>query len=240
MTAYLFLRAIHIAMGTLALAAGASSMLLRKGSRAHARAGTVFFAAMMVMAGSGSILAAFINPNAGNVMGGLLASYLTLTAWATVWRAPRTTGRLEIAGAVLGVATALAGFRWGLHAAGTARQMLDGYPYQLYVAFGGVALIGAALDARMIAHGGYGGAQRTTRHLTRMCLAMYMATASFFLGQAKLFPTEVRESGVLMIPVLLVIGALLYWLVRVRIGPALGRMRAARPAAVRRFPFRPR
>ncbi len=233
MTAHLLLRWIHIAMGTLALAAGATSMLLPKGSRAHARAGIVFFAAMMTMAGSGATLAAFFVPNAGNVMGGLLASYLTLTAWTTVWREPRRTGRLEIAGALLGAVTALAGFRWGIEAVADTRQMLDGYPYQLYFAFGGAALIGAALDARMIARGGYGGAQRTSRHLTRMCLAMYMATASFFLGQAKLFPAAVRESGVLGVPVVLVIGAMLYWLVRVRLWPAVRRRRAHRPAPVR-------
>ena len=233
MTAHLLLRWIHIAMGTLALVAGASSMLLPKGSRVHARAGRVFFVAMMVMAGSGVILAALFVPNAGNVMGGLLASYLTLTAWTTVWREPRRTGRLEVAGALLGAATAVAGLRWGLAAMASARQMLDGYPALFYFAFGGAALIGAVLDARMIARGGYGGAQRTTRHLTRMCLAMYMATASFFLGQAKLFPAQVRESGVLTVPVVLVIGAMLYWLARVRLWPALRRLRAPRPAPLR-------
>ena len=233
MTTYLLVRWLHISMGTIALVAGASSMLLRKGSRAHARAGTVFFGAMMAMAGSGAILAAVFVPNAGNVMGGLLASYLTLTAWATVWRDPRRTGRLEIGAALLGIATAVAGFRWGMEASGAARRMLDGYPYQLYLAFGSVALIGALLDARMIARGGYAGVQRTTRHLTRMCLAMYMATASFFLGQAKLFPAEVRASGVLMVPVLLVIGALLYWLIRVRLWPSLRRRRPPRTPAVR-------
>jgi hypothetical protein len=231
MTTYLLLRWLHIAMGTLALAAGASSMLLRKGSRAHARSGTVFFGAMMVMAGSGTLLAASVRPNAGNVMGGLLASYLTLTAWATVWRAPRQTGRLEVVAALLGVATAGLGLRWGLEAVGAARRMLDGYPYQLYLAFGGVALVGALLDARMIVRGGFAGAARTTRHLTRMCLAMYMATASFFLGQAKLFPETVRRSGVLTIPVLLVIAALLYWLVRLRLWPMLRGMRSRRPLA---------
>jgi len=233
MTAHLLLRWIHIAMGTLALGAGASAMLLPKGSRAHARAGTLFFGAMMTMAGSGAVLAAFFVPNAGNVMGGLLASYLTLTGWTTVWREPRRTGRLEIAGALLGAFTAIAGFRWGVEAVAGTRQMLDGYPYQLYFAFGGAALIGAALDARMIARGGCGGAQRTSRHLTRMCLAMYMATASFFLGQAKLFPVAVRESGVLTVPVVLVIGAMLYWLVRVRLWAAVRRLRAHRPAALR-------
>ena len=230
MTAHLLLRWIHISMGSLALAAGASSMLLPKGSRAHARSGTVFFGAMMVMAGSGSILAAFFVPNAGDVMGGLLASYLTLSAWTTVWREPRRTGRLEVAVALLGTAIAFAGIRWGLEAAAGPSRMLDGYPSQLYFAFGGAALIGAVFDARMIALGGYGGARRTTRHLTRMCLAMFMATASFFLGQSKLFPAEVRQSGVLGVPVALVIGAMLYWLARIWSWPAL-RRRLRQPGA---------
>ncbi len=74
--------------------------------------------------------------------------------------------------------------------------------------------------------GGLAGAQRLTRHLWRMCVAMFMATASFFLGQAKLFPPGVRQSGVLALPVLLVIGALVYWLVRVRLWPRLRRTRS--------------
>ena len=49
-------------------------------------------------------------------------------------------------------------------------------------------------------------------------------------GQAKLFPPTVRESGVLRIPVLLVVAGLLYSLVRVRVWPRLRRWRVARPA----------
>lgn len=233
-TTHLLLRWTHISMGLIALASGGASMVLTKGSRAHARTGTVFFLAMMVMAGSGATLAAFISPNAGNVMGGLIALYLTLTAWTTVWREPRRTGRLEVAGALLGALTALVGLRWALLAAATPARTLDGYGYPLYLSFGGVALIGTLLDMRMIVHGGFGGVQRTTRHLTRMCLAMFMATASFFLGQAKLFPTEVRQSGVLRIPVFLVIAGTLYALARVRVWPRLRRWRA--PWSARALP----
>ena len=188
---------------------------------------------MLVMATSGASLAAFISPNVGNVMGGLLALYLTLTAWTTVWRAPNRTGRLEIAGALLGAATAIVGFGAGLHAMSTPAHQLDGYSPKLYFAFGSVALIGTLLDARMLMRGGFAGAARTTRHLTRMCLAMFMATSSFFLGQAKLFPPAVRESGVLRIPVLLVVAGLLYSLARIRLWPRLRRWRVARPAGVR-------
>jgi hypothetical protein len=83
----------------------------------------------------------------------------------------------------------------------------------------------------MIARGGFAGAARTTRHLTRMCLAMLIATSSFALGQAKLFPPAARESGVLKVPVLLVVAGLLYSLVRIQLPPRLRRWRIARPAA---------
>ena len=112
----------------------------------------------------------------------------------------------------------------------SASGKLDGFSVRFYLIVSSVALIGAALDARMIRRGGFTGSARTTRHLTRMCLAMYMATASFFLGQAKLFPDAVRESGVLNVPVLLVIVGLLWSLVRVRYWPRFRRWRAMRSA----------
>lgn len=230
--AHLVLRAIHISMGLIALVAGAASMLVRKGSRVHARAGTVFFVAMLVMATTGVSLATFFSPNVGNVMGGLLTLYLTLTAWTTVWRAPNRTGRLEIAGALLGATTAVIGISTGLRALSTPMHRFDAYPSTIYFVFGGITLGGALLDARMIARGGFSGAARTTRHLTRMCLAMLIATSSFALGQAKLFPPAVRASGVLKIPVLLVAAGLLYSLVRIQLPPRLRRWRVTRPAAV--------
>ena len=48
-----------------------------------------------------------------------------------------------------------------------------------------------------------------------MGFAMWIATASFFLGQAKFFPEPIRKSGLLAIPVLLVLVVMLYWLLRV-------------------------
>jgi hypothetical protein len=60
-----------------------------------------------------------------------------------------------------------------------------------------------------------------------MCGGMFMATTSFFIGQARHFPAPVRESGVLKVPVILVIAVLLYSLLRVRVWPWL-RTRGAR------------
>jgi hypothetical protein len=44
---------------------------------------------------------------------------------------------------------------------------------------------------------------------------------SFFLGQAKVIPKPIRIFPLLLIPPLLVLGALLYWLWRVRIKRSL-------------------
>jgi hypothetical protein len=227
-TIHLVLRYTHISMGTLALLSGAGAMILSKGARSHRWAGNVFAGSMLVMAATGTTIALFITPVAGNVMGGLMASYLVATGWAAAWRRPRETGSLEIALALLGLVTAIAGFNYGYRASHAPTHTLDGSAPAFYLVFGSVALLATVLDVRMIARGGFTGSQRISRHLSRMGLAMFMATGSFFLGQAKLFSPAVRASGVLKFPVLLVIGAILYWLVRIRVWPWLRRTRAPR------------
>ena len=229
-TTHLILRIAHISMGSLALLSGAAAMTFLKGSRMHRRAGNVFTASMLIMAMTGLTIAVFIVPSRGNVMGGLLAFYLTATGWATAWRKPGTTGRLEIATMLLGLTVVALGVTSGIQARMSATGRFDHYPATFYFIFAGAALLGSTFDVRMITRGGIAGAPRLARHLTRTCAAMFMATASFFLGQAKLFPAAVRESGVLRIPVLVVVVALLYWLIRIRLVPVIRRSRARRLA----------
>ena len=59
------------------------------------------------------------------------------------------------------------------------------------------------------------GAQRIARHLWRMCFALFVASGSFFLGQAQVFPKPVRIYPLLAIPALLPLLLMLYWLARV-------------------------
>ena len=75
------------------------------------------------------------------------------------------------------------------------------------------------------------GKHRIARHLWRMCVAMFIATGSFFMGQAKVFPEEIRILPVLGAPLILVLGAMFYWWIRVLRG------RLVRPrTATRRAP----
>jgi hypothetical protein len=227
---HMVLRWAHISMGLVGILSGAAALTFRKGSRPHQLAGQVFFVSMLIMASMGATLAMTYSPNRGNVMGGGITFYMVATAWATVWRKPGEAGRLEVALALLGSTVAAAGYTFGLMAAVAPNNMLDKYPPPLYFIFGSVALLLTVFDVRMIVRGGVTGAARLTRHLLRMCLAMFIATASLFLGQPKVFPMAVRHSGLLPVPVLLVVAALLYWLVRIRVWPKLRRVRTARAA----------
>jgi len=227
---HMVLRWAHISMGLVAILSGAAALVFRKGSRPHDMVGHVFFVSMLIMASMGATLAMTYSPNRGNVMGGGLTFYLVATAWATVRRKPGETGRLEIALALLGAAVATAGYTFGTMAAISPTNTLDKYHPSLFFIFGSVAALLVAFDVRMIVRGGVTGAPRLTRHLLRMCLAMFMATSSLFLGQQQVFPMAVRHSGLLPVPVVLVVLALLYSLIRVRVWPWARRVRAARRA----------
>jgi hypothetical protein len=68
----------------------------------------------------------------------------------------------------------------------------------------------------MIRTGGLFGAQRIARHLWRMCFSLFIASGSFFLGQAKVIPKPIRIVPLLAIPALLPLVLMFYWLLRVR------------------------
>lgn len=48
-----------------------------------------------------------------------------------------------------------------------------------------------------------------------MCCAMFIATSSFFIGQAKVFPEPMRNLALLSLPVFAVLLLWAYWLTRV-------------------------
>lgn len=81
--------------------------------------------------------------------------------------------------------------------------------------FGAVALLAAFGDARMLLARSIPWAQRIGRHLWRMCFALWIAAASFFLGQSDEFPEALRIMPLLCTPVLLVLLLMFYWLARV-------------------------
>jgi hypothetical protein len=67
----------------------------------------------------------------------------------------------------------------------------------------------------MIRAGGLRGPARIRRHLWRMCTALFIAAASFFLGPVRRIPEPLRIPALRLIP-LLVLVTMAYWLWRYR------------------------
>jgi hypothetical protein len=116
---------------------------------------------------------------------------------------------------VLGIAIGVLAVALGLEVLHSASGRIDGVPPAPLFVFGAVALLAGLGDIRMILSRGLQGRHRLVRHLWRMCFSLFIASGSFFLGQAKVFPKPMRIYPLLAIPALLPLVFLLYWLVRV-------------------------
>ncbi len=208
---------IHILAGLLALSAGAVALYAVKGSTLHRRSGMVFVVAMLVLSGSGALMAVFVAPDGVNVIAGLLTFYLVCTALLTVQRPVAQTR--EVLTGLMVAALVLGAFAFGLgfEAMNSPDGTVNGIPAPPLFMFGVVGVAGGLLDACLLRAGSIHGGHRLARHLWRMGFALFIATASFFLGQAQVFPEPIRKSGVLAVPVVVVILVLVYWLLRVLI-----------------------
>ena len=212
------MKLIHIIAGLLALVAGAIALYAAKGSKLHRKSGMVFVVAMLAMSSSGALMAVFLKPNKVNVMAGVLTFYLVSTGLLTVWRKVEQLRGLVTGFMLAAFAASAFGFGFGLEALNSPDGKVDGIPAPPLFMFGTVGLLGALGDARLLWARSIEGARRIARHLWRMSFAMWIATTSFFLGQAKVFPEPLRHATALRaIPVILVIGIMLYWLARVLI-----------------------
>lgn len=208
---------IHIVAGLLAIAAGAVALYAVKGSRLHRRSGVVFVVAMLTMASTGALMAG-LKPDRGTMLGGALTFYMVCTGFLSVRGSFAENRRLVVALMLMALSIGLFDYAFGAAASNSPTGKFDGYPPALYFVFGSVAFLGASGDARTLIAGRLDGTKRIVRHIGRMGFAMWMATTSFFLGQAKVFPEPLRHAFALRaIPVVLVIAVIVYWLVRVRI-----------------------
>ena len=235
-----FMKTIHIMTGLLAIVAGTIAMFARKGSPLHRRSGLAFVGTMLAMTASAFLMAAFLRPNRLNVVAALVTFYLVGTGLLTIrWPLQRVRGA-TMAFMTMALLTGAFALNLGVQAAHNVDGSIDGMPPQPIFLFACITLLAALGDARQLRARSIGSDQRLVRHLWRMCLSMFIATASFFLGQAKVFPTPLRKSGLLAIPVLLVLAVRVFWLVRVpwlkRRGRALPVGAATDSAAMRPAP----
>lgn len=209
---------IHIAGGIIALMTGTLAVAVRKGGRLHASAGTGFVAAMLVLGVTASILEPFRTPP-GSPLGGMLVCYFVATSWMTARRRDGTTGIFEILAClfILGAAAATA---WAAFTGGATTPAGAGPLF----AFAAMCVLAGLGDLRAILRKKLTPAQRISRHLWRMCVAFFIATGSFFLGQQDALPAAVRGSPLLFVPAFAPFAVMAYWLVRIRFAKMVGRL----------------
>jgi hypothetical protein len=213
---------IHIFAGLLAITAGGVALAVLKGGRLHRESGTIFVYSILVMSGLGAAMAA-MKVLAGdgrllqsmNVVGGTLTFYLVTTALLTVRRRPPGFHPIDAIAMAVALAAGILAIKFGIDAVNAPKGRLLGFPALPAFILGTIALLAALGDARLMMGRVLQGADRIARHLWRMCLGMFVATASFFLGQAKVLPESMRIFPLLAIPVVLVLALMFYWWVRV-------------------------
>jgi hypothetical protein len=202
---------IHIFAGLLAIVMGAIALSAAKGGSLHRRSGRVFVGAMMTMAAFGGVMA---------------ATHFVATALLTVQPRGRHARRLDVALIAAGSAAGLIAFTVGLGALARAKPAWYAAPALVFAAIAFLAVLGdvrIALGRTLDAH------HRIARHLWRMGFAMFIATGSFFLGQAKVFPESIRIVPLLAAPVVIVLVLMFYWWGRVLITKRVPRPTADRP-----------
>jgi hypothetical protein len=208
---------IHVAAGLTAILTGAAAVAAPKGGRLHAAAGTWFFAAMLVLGITASILEPFRTPP-GSPVAGIMVCYFVATSWVAARRRDGTTGRFEIlACAAALVMAALIG--WSGFAGAASTPAGRGPVFIL----AGLCLLAGLLDLNAILHG-LSPAQRIARHVWRMCFGFFIATGSFFLGQQDGMPAAVRGAPLLFVLAFAPVAVMLFWLVRLRFAKLLGRL----------------
>jgi uncharacterized membrane protein len=206
---------LHVFAGGLALVSGFIALFALKGGTLHRQSGLVFVCSMVVMGLTGAALAA-LNAAPGNVIAGLLATYLVVTALTAVRPSTATTRGLEAGALAWAMVVGLGAVAVAIRSLTSGDVTTEAGRAPVFFVFGAVALLASAGDARMLRAGGLQGPPRLKRHLWRMCFALWVASASFFLGQANVVPEPLRTPILLAVPVLTPLLAMAYWFWRLR------------------------
>lgn len=218
---------IHIAAGALAIVFGFTALFVKKGGTIHRRGGMLFVYAMLVMGTTASMLEFVKGAGATNLVAALLSIYFVGTALTTVRPASRWTRAINGTALTFAVGLALLSILGGVKNVSNPGLSSGGVPFRtigvMSFILATVLLLAAAGDVRVMRSGMPKGGPRLARHLWRMCFALFIAAGSFFSIRervAKILPEPFTTGTMRALPILLLFGAMFYWLWRVR-RPAL-------------------
>jgi len=217
---------IHIAAGGLAIVLGAVALSVKKGGTIHRRSGMLFVYAMLVMGFTASIMELLKTPTGPNVRAGFLVAYFVGTALTTVRPASRWTRATDAAALLVAVVLALYSMVGAVTIFNLPGRVYNGIPFAAPLMIGTVLSLAIAGDLRILRSRLRRGGPRLARHLWRMCFALFIAAGSFFSIRsrvARILPEPFTTGPMRALPILLLFGAMVFWLWKVR--------RKARPLA---------
>jgi uncharacterized membrane protein len=214
MKALLLLLPIHIVSGSIALISGFVGVFVVKGMKVHRLSGRIFLYAMLSLGISGALIA-IIKWQPANIVGGAIAVYMVATGVLTLRGRDDSSSLIDAAGIALAIGIVYFSLTIGLRVLHSPSGKIDGVPPTPLFAFAGVTLLAILGDLRVMIKRGLQGRQRLIRHLWRMCFSLFIASGSFFIGQAKVIPRPIRIFPLLAIPAFLPLVLLLYWVARV-------------------------
>ena len=209
---------IHIVAAGLALVSGAIALSVAKGGRLHRTSGKLFAYAIFAMCGT-AVVSAVVKGQAVNVMAGSMTAYLVFTGVATVRPPSPGSRRRDIALMLVALALGLATLTAGIVALASPTGKLFGFPSFPFFLFGLLGVSGAIGDVKTMRADVLRGAPRLSRHLWRMCMALFITAASFFSIRARvaaILPAALTTPTLRALPVVLVLVTMFYWLWRVR------------------------
>jgi hypothetical protein len=214
---------IHIAAGGLAIILGTVALSVKKGGTIHRRSGLLFVYAMLVMGVSASILSLLKGRDGGNVFAGVLTAYFVGTALTTVRPVSSWTRLINAVALTVAVVLAVGCVFRGVRLINTPGLDSGGVSFRtagvMSLLVAAVLAMAAAGDVRAMRFGMPRGGPRLSRHLWRMCFALFIAAGSFFSVQervARVLPEPFTTGPMRALPILLLFGAMFYWLWRVR------------------------
>jgi hypothetical protein len=204
---------VHIFGGYIAVIAGYAALFSKKGGWLHRRAGLIFVTGILIM-GAGAVYVGLVK-DLFTWTGGITTPYFAITSLITVRRKGEPNRLLEGALMLIPIGFGLNAIRGGIAVWALPGHQLQGVPAAMMFISGGLLLMAAAGDLRILLRGPLEGTQRLARHLWRMLWAMFAATGSFFLI-AKRVPEPIRWAPLRLVLAFLPLVMLFFWLWKVR------------------------
>lgn len=208
---------LHILGGSLAVASGYVALFARKGAPLHRRVGLVFVYAMLLMGVTASVMAIAIDRESQKLTAVPIA-YFVITALMTVREPARYSRILECVLMALAIGMGLTGLALSVHSLLVGVIVVDGGPVAAGVIGCGILLLAGLGDLRRLRAVAptLRGGRRLYRHLWRMCWAFFIASGSFFIGQADEIPIAIRYWPALIVLAFTPLLAVAYWAWRLR------------------------